>query len=1262
MENITLLDFKMTLIMDKKLLLICLIIGLFSYQLQAQCDGCTEWTDDGPDIPAGPFGLTQFGDLPCGPDCDGIVIEPEWDVWPNESYYVPEVFPGTELTFSFCDGYDEDQWPAEITIIDGEGLQPNEATGDVIACVEDCEITFTIPDGVNSFVIVIHSLFTFCGSPPQDSPNGYVTLTCNGGGVCTDGCYAGDVYLGLANNAQTYCPGESIFLETDNNENFLAGYEYAWIFTNTDGSGTGDVIVQGLGTDYEGDINTYLENNGLAPLPSGNTFDVTGAFVNEDGELDPSCTNTENAITITISDGTDDACADPCLDGAPENNECDGGIPLALGYNGPFNNECASSEASDPTTGFDCFFEDLFGEEPFLNNTLWFTLTGDGETYFVHTSRYCSLTGPLGASYINNGDTQMAIYSGSCGNLEPVACNEDDFDLISVEEGNVAGITFETEVGVEYYIMVDGFNDNDGTADGEYCVFLEQSAIYECTIGDAITAIPPDSATGSGTTDDPYVFCANEIVELNVSGELVGDPEAEDPTYIWLIYTDQPQTTDPLDFDSFWTFQVMPDDQGGALLGSGNALGSTAGIVGTYVMVPVILPSPVEQFDSECTGIIVGYEYPVITFIDSESEECLTAPINNTCDEPYSLGSTASYLGPFNNFLADADDAPTTPIDCFSNDDDYQASVWFAIEGTGNIITISTNGCDGTVTDLLDDTQMALYDDCDGELVDCNDDIETGVNNYSSITFPSEMGTTYYLLVDSYEGAEGNFCFDVLEEEVIIPDNNLCSDSENLELPTDFTPVSNGPYNNTFATIDETDPTDGFECFGDEVLNYPLWFKIEGDGETYDIITNDCGGGLDNYIEDGDTQIAIYTGECGDLTPLDCNEDIIAGPTYPAGLTLETSAGTDYYIMIDGYVNGDFNSIGEYCVEIRKVCSANVGTITPPSNTIACEGSNMELLSIDGNADGNYLTLFLITTAPDLTIVDITDDGSISFDALDLEYGDYTVHALNYHSDDSGEVLGAASVGNSAAEVVALIDAGTICADLDATGITYTYQDGTLPPCNCSADYGTVDAPGNTGICSNYTSLSEPITLEGDASGDFTSIFVITEGPELTIVGTNPPGEIDFSGFDYGDYNVHAFNYYDEDEEAILAAIDGGATAAVVAELIINGTICAELDTEGITFTVTSCGSNTNITNNSNMVLYPVPASDQLMLDLQLEKAGEGVLEVYDISGQLLLQQNVQFNDGLNQLPINIEKLKAGLYNLQINLDQFSISNQFIKH
>ncbi|MBL0342016.1 MAG: hypothetical protein IPP71_14460 [Bacteroidetes bacterium] len=148
-----------------------------------------------------------------------------------------------------------------------------------------------------------------------------------------------------------------------------------------------------------------------------------------------------------------------------------------------------------------------------------------------------------------------------------------------------------------------------------------------------------------------------------------------------------------------------------------------------------------------------------------------------------------------------------------------------------------------------------------------------------------------------------------------------------------------GPYDNTFATVDPTDPAVGYECFGEPdgtagnpTLENNIWFTFTGDGGKYFIETGN-GAGVTNYIDDGDTQIAIYEGTCSALVPFACNED---GPsatptTYPAGLTINTIAGTVYFMMIDGFNFNGAISTGEYLVFINQESSVACGdpSITP---------------------------------------------------------------------------------------------------------------------------------------------------------------------------------------------------------------------------------------------------------------------------------------------------------------------------------------------
>lgn len=132
-------------------------------------------------------------------------------------------------------------------------------------------------------------------------------------------------------------------------------------------------------------------------------------------------------------------------------------------------NNTGYSSTGDPEDGWDCFGEpDGGGAMPSLENTIWFSFVGDGETYFIETGMCDGVT-----DYIEDGDTQIAVYSGDdCGALTPVACNEDG---PNAEVGNyIAAVELPTEAGVTYYMMVDGFSFNGANSDGEFCFTVDQ--------------------------------------------------------------------------------------------------------------------------------------------------------------------------------------------------------------------------------------------------------------------------------------------------------------------------------------------------------------------------------------------------------------------------------------------------------------------------------------------------------------------------------------------------------------------------------------------------------------------------------------------------------------------------------------------------------------------------------------------------------------------------------------------------------------------
>lgn len=170
-------------------------------------------------------------------------------------------------------------------------------------------------------------------------------------------------------------------------------------------------------------------------------------------------------------------------------DECDGAIDLSLYFGktpevpqttGLYDNSAATVGVSDPSAP-SCFLDGVSQTtpaDPEINNSMWFSFTGDGGSYDIQTVP-CNAT-----TYVD--DTQIAIYTGECGNLVQIACNEDLFP--TGDPDFRAGLTnFETEPGVEYLILIDGWSIGGVAASGEYCIEITQKPSVTCADGEVGT-------------------------------------------------------------------------------------------------------------------------------------------------------------------------------------------------------------------------------------------------------------------------------------------------------------------------------------------------------------------------------------------------------------------------------------------------------------------------------------------------------------------------------------------------------------------------------------------------------------------------------------------------------------------------------------------------------------------------------------------------------------------------------------------------------
>jgi len=164
------------------------------------------------------------------------------------------------------------------------------------------------------------------------------------------------------------------------------------------------------------------------------------------------------------------------------------------------------------------------------------------------------------------------------------------------------------------------------------------------------------------------------------------------------------------------------------------------------------------------------------------------------------------------------------------------------------------------------------------------------------------------------------------------PANDLCADAvdvSDLFGGEPNVPSSSDVYSNVGATT-TGDPADGFECFDDNntsgtngspSLENTVWFSFIGDGTSYAVETTDCDG--EAVFFQSDTQMAIYSGECENLTPVACNEDLsFNGQDYYSYNFIETQDGVEYFILVDGYNYSDFQdgefATGDFCLDVTQ--------------------------------------------------------------------------------------------------------------------------------------------------------------------------------------------------------------------------------------------------------------------------------------------------------------------------------------------------------
>ncbi|UOQ70947.1 fibronectin type III domain-containing protein [Hymenobacter cellulosilyticus] len=332
------------------------------------------------------------------------------------------------------------------------------------------------------------------------------------------------------------------------------------------------------------------------------------------------------------------------------------------------------------------------------------------------------------------------------------------------------------------------------------------------------------------------------------------------------------------------------------------------------------------------------------------------APANDNCAGAIALPITATCTPTTTTNLGAT---ASTGVPASSCGGTVTNDVWYSIvvPASGGVI-VTTSQVNGSP---FVDSILELYSGSCGSLtaLACSDD--AGPDGFSSSTVANlAVGSTIYARVYSFAGSPtGSFGICAVARAAV-PVNDNCSGALALTPSATCTPTT---VSNVGATASTGAP---LNCANTALSD--VWYSIvvpAGGGLT--VTTSQVGGSpfTDSIIE-------LYTGTCGGLTPVACNDDAVGGPDRFSSVTARgLTVGSTVYARVFGYTSTPTGQFG-ICVTLPTPPPANddptgaialplTATCTPTTGTNA----NTATTRPNGYTNGaNPNTACGIATAP----------------------------------------------------------------------------------------------------------------------------------------------------------------------------------------------------------------------------------------------------------------------------------------------------------
>jgi hypothetical protein len=587
------------------------------------------------------------------------------------------------------------------------------------------------------------------------------------------------------------------------------------------------------------------------------------------------------------------------------------------------------------------------------------------------------------------------------------------------------------------------------------------------------------------------VYCSDGTITLP-DLTFQGLPSMPNPGILWGVYSDDPLNTDPSKDPNAaaFAFTLLSDSDGNPVVGGGTADISQAGLFNNdqdsvcITIVPYISDDIAEgTFNSSCTGILVGFDYPSICIYNTGFPD---GPCWN-CD------ANAGTLNPLSEGNADV---------C--------AGTIFSTTIVGNntaadfISLVLIVNSAGIITDMAADTFSVSV---------------PGVYTVYSINYSVTNATTVAAAI-----AEGQ---NISNIQNLIANEGICADLDNGQTITIIS--QNDPDCNCLANVGEITPFNITECFSDGLT---LTFSTNGaatDGySTYYIWTDLTTYSLSATSADFTPTTAgnyyygvlsIATEDIGLLSPLPATLDDLNAVLSTAGACFT--------------VNGEVHTatvLPADSPDCAEPCLADVGTISP-DNITECFSDDLTLTFSTNGAAGAGYTNYYVWADMDLNFT----LSATSADFTPTAPGDYYYAILSIANEDIALLSPLPATFDTLIEGI-LLPAGACFAVNEEPHIA-TILPADSPDCAepCLADAGTLTVLDNS-VCPTQ---NIEVSISGNNTDGFTTYYVLTT-VDGEILSVNDNTTINSSELAAMDYEIFAINIPTADADLALfnTAID----------------------------------------------------------------------------------------------------------------------------